>query len=93
MFSKFFNEIYVSWKPKQREKYADLLPLFERHLPKGCRLLDLGIGRAWLEEFLAENQFYFSKVVGFDVNELAVLPKLSGIDYKIAKEFKSREKI
>lgn len=91
MDSLFFEAIYESWKPIQMAKYQELLPLFKQHLPKKGSLLDYGIGPGWLELFLQENQFSFSKIIGFDLNPLVVAQKIESVEYIIGKELQTSQ--
>ncbi len=80
----FFEEIYCAWKERQVQKYGMLLPLLEEHVPQQeASVLDVGIGKAWLEEFMLENGFSFSLVTGVDVSEGAVSPRTPFVDYLI----------
>lgn len=60
MTSKFFEKIYDSWKTKQLQKYHSILPKLKPFLKNNMTLLDLGVGQAWLEEFLQRKGFQFS---------------------------------
>ena len=82
----FSPAIYDSWKPVQLEKYRDLLPHIEKELKQCKTLLDLGVGKAWLEEFLEKQGFKFKRVLGVDVNQEAVTPKRDYIEYLITYE-------
>ena len=92
MTDTFSTEVYASWQSKQRQKYARLFPRLEPLLSPEFSLLDLGIGQGWFESFLREQGCRFSQVVGFDVQEKAVFPRLEGVGYVIAPRFTSTEK-
>jgi len=92
MYPAFFDRIYESWKPKQLEKFEQILPFFKMHFKEKSSMLDLGIGRAWFEGFLLDKGFRLGKVVGVDVSELLVKPRLSWIDYRFSKSFETEER-
>lgn len=77
----FFPQIYDSWNSKQLQKYRHLFLILKTHVSRNCSLLDLGIGKAWFEDFLLRKGFQFSKIVGIDVSEDAVSPKKPFIEY------------
>lgn len=87
----FSADVYESWREKQLEKYRDLLPVLKRHLAGGS-LLDIGIGKAWFEEFLASEGMQFSEIVGVDANERMTLPRRQGITYFITDDFMTARK-
>jgi SAM-dependent methyltransferase len=84
--------IYDSWRQAQEEKYADVLPFVEAQLRKARTLLDIGIGKAWLEGFLLGKGLKFEKVVGVDVDEEMVEPRLPGVEYVITGDYKPAER-
>ncbi len=88
----FSTDIYGSWREKQLEKYAELLPMIRGHLKKGFSVLDIGIGKAWLEEFLGERGVGFKEVIGIDADERMTLPQKKGITYFITDDFKTNRK-
>lgn len=92
MTSKFFEKIYDSWKTKQLQKYHSILPKLKPFLKNNISLLDLGVGQAWLEEFLQRKGFQFSRILGVDVSEEAITPRKKGIEYVLTTNFKTEEK-
>lgn len=92
MYPAFFDRVYESWKPKQLEKFERLLPFFKMHFKPSSSILDLGVGRAWFESFLLDNDLRLGKVVGVDLNELLVKPRLKWIDYRFSKDFNTEER-
>lgn len=54
-------------------------------------MLDVGIGYAWWEEFLAKKKIRVQKIVGVDLNEDAVSPKKKSIDYQLGSSFFTKE--
>lgn len=54
------------------------------------RVLDIGIGKAWWEEFLLEKGFRFNKVVGMDVSEQAIAPRKRFIEYHLTRKFAAK---
>ena len=88
----FSNSIYESWKKLQLAKYQDLFPKIQEHLQNNWKVLDFGIGKAWFEEYLAERDFVFQKVIGFDVSEKAVSPKKEGIEYILSEKLETDQK-
>jgi SAM-dependent methyltransferase len=87
----FSADIYGSWREKQLEKYDDLFPRLKPHL-KGGSLLDIGIGKAWLEEFLESKGIKFNEVIGVDADEKMTLPQRNGITYFITDDFETSRK-
>lgn len=65
----FSPKIYGSWKDVQREKYESILNIlgreFIRSMFAGRRVLDMGIGFGYFEEFLRESRIG-STIVGID---------------------------
>lgn len=59
----FFDKIYKSWKYMQFSKYAKMLQI----LPdiKGRKILDIGIGNGYFEEFL-EKRGIKADIIGID---------------------------
>ena len=88
----FFDKVYESWRPKQLQKFEQLRPFLKMHLKKEHSILDLGIGRAWFESFLLDRDLKLGKIVGVDLNEFLVNPKLSWIQYEFSKNFQTKEK-
>lgn len=88
---KYYASHYA---PIQHAKYAQLWPqikpFFDSNKP--LTLLDVGIGPAWLEGFLAEKNVSFSRVVGVDISEEAIAPRKEGIEYVLTPNFNSDEK-
>jgi len=89
---EFFDKVYESWKPKQLQKFEQLLPFLKMHLKKEHSVLDLGVGKAWFESFLLDRDFKLGRIVGVDVNEFLVNPKRSWIQYAFSKNFQAKEK-
>jgi len=87
----FSPQVYGSWKSKQFEKYEELLQVLLELLPKKLRVLDIGVGKAWFEEFLLDNGFCFSRVVGVDVSEEMIEPRKSFVEYHLTNDFKTSE--
>jgi SAM-dependent methyltransferase len=83
----FSSAIYGSWRKKQLEKYSDLFPKIKKYLKKDYSVLDIGIGKAWLEEFLEKKKIKFGEVVGVDVDEAMIAPQKKGITYFITDDF------
>jgi len=88
----YSTDVYGSWREAQLQKYRDLLPVLRRRLMPGASLLDVGIGKAWLEEFLASEGFEFAKVVGVDADPAMVEPRRPGIEYRITDDFRTEER-
>lgn len=81
------------YRPLQRAKYAQAWPHVRPHLPQGpFSMLDLGIGPAWWEEFLAEQGVVPARIVGMDVSEDAVAPRRGGVEYHLTPAFRTDEK-
>ncbi|HIH21390.1 MAG TPA: class I SAM-dependent methyltransferase [Candidatus Diapherotrites archaeon] len=89
---EFFDKIYDSWKPKQLEKFEQLLPILKPFIRSSHSLLDLGIGRAWFESFLLDRSIRLSRIVGADINQFLVSPRLSWVQYEFSKNFQTQEK-
>ncbi len=93
--TSYTGEYYTQhYSPIQRAKYAQLWPLIKDLFAFNTKitLLDVGIGPAWLESFLAEKNVSFTRVVGTDVSEAAISPRKKGIVYVIDSHFNSAEK-
>ncbi len=88
----FSTDIYGSWREKQLEKYSELFPKIGKYLKKEFSVLDMGIGKAWLEEFLGEKGVALKEVIGVDVDERMTLPQRKGITYFITDDFKTNRK-
>ncbi len=88
----FSTDIYESWRKKQLEKYAGLLPMVRGYLKKDLSVLDIGIGKAWLEEFLRGKGVVFKEVIGVDVDERMTLPQKKGVTYFITDNFQTNRK-
>jgi|GEM_PF-1921306 len=81
------------YQPIQAAKYAQLWPFLQPFLPaQPFSLLDVGIGPAWLEDFLYQKGVVFSRVVGVDVSEKAITPRKKNIDYFLSPSFTTAEK-
>jgi SAM-dependent methyltransferase len=80
------------YRPIQWEKYTRGWALIQAHLPKTIpSMLDLGIGYAWWEEFLAEKKIKIPRIVGVDVDAAAVFPRKSTIEYHLGPTFTANE--
>ena len=88
----FSTDIYESWREKQLEKYSDLFPKIKEHLKKEYSVLDIGIGKAWFEEFLGGKKVKFKEVIGIDTDERMTLPQKKGITYFITDDFLTTKK-
>ena len=88
----FTPQIYDWMKQKQIQKYEDIFPKISNYLKPEFNVLDIGIGKAWLEEFFEQKNIKFSKIVGVDVNEKMITPKKIGIQYILSSNFKTKEK-
>jgi len=88
----FSTDIYNSWRKKQLEKYSELLLIIKGYLKKEFSVLDIGIGKAWLEEFLEERGVRFREVIGIDADERMTLPQKKGITYFITDDFTTSRK-
>ncbi|MBI5884557.1 methyltransferase domain-containing protein [archaeon] len=92
MQARFFHRIYArAWKKKQLQKYSGLLPEL-KELVKGKTVLDYGIGKAWLWQFLEKKGINAGKVYGIDLNEQAVKPRKKGINYYFSLQDFLKEK-
>lgn len=88
----FTADIYEWMREKQLKKYGDIFPKISQHLQKDFSVLDIGIGKAWFEEFLEQKGFGFKRIVGTDVDEKMILPKKSGIEYHLDPDCMMEEK-
>ena len=88
----FSDSIYESWKKLQLAKYADIFPKIQEYLQNDWNVLDFGIGKSWFEQYLAERDFIFQKVIGFDVSEKAVTPRNENIEYIIGDKLETQKK-
>lgn len=91
----YTGEYYAQhYPPIQHAKYVQLWPHIKPFFPPHVKhaLLDVGIGPAWLESFLAEKNASFTRVVGADVSEAAISPRKKGIEYIINPHFDTAEK-
>ena len=71
----FFPKVYESWRNIQRQKYESILNIlgkeFVKNIFSGKRVLDLGIGFGYFEDFLHENKVK-ANIIGLDRDEEAV---------------------
>ena len=88
----FSTAIYKSWEKKQLQKYEALYPSIKGYLKTGFSVLDMGVGKAWLESSLEEKGLKFKEVIGIDVDEAMILPQKKGITYFITNEFMTARK-
>jgi len=88
----FSTDIYGSWREKQLEKYSDLFPTLKEYLKSEYSVLDIGIGKAWFEEFLEGKKIRFKEVIGIDADERMTLPQRRGITYFITDDFLTAKK-
>jgi 2-polyprenyl-3-methyl-5-hydroxy-6-metoxy-1,4-benzoquinol methylase len=93
MQATFFYKIYsMAWKKKQLQKYSDLLPELKKIVP-GKTVLDYGIGKAWLWQFLAKKGIKAKEVHGIDLDEEAIKPRKKGIRYYFSlRDFKKKNR-
>ena len=88
--SSYYSQFYF---PLQRGKYEQSWPMVKPLLvPPPTSLLDLGIGPAWYEDFLAEKGIEILRRVGVDVNEHALQQRKAGIEYVLTNSFATPEK-
>ncbi len=85
----YFDQLYPAWRETQCDKYGQLFPQIRAFLPANASWLDVGIGKGWLETFLAEKRVRFQRVVGVDISETAIEPKIAWIDYVLDNNFDS----
>lgn len=93
--ASFTGEYYTQhYPPIQQAKYAQLWPHIKPFFPAHARitLLDIGIGPAWWESFLAEKNVSFTRIVGVDVSENSLSVRKKGIEYVISSSFDTDEK-
>jgi SAM-dependent methyltransferase len=88
----FSTDIYESWREKQLEKYSDLFPKVKDYLKREYSVLDIGIGKAWFEEFLEAKRVRFKEIIGIDADERMTLPQKKGITYFITDDFLTTKK-
>ena len=88
----FFPKIYDSWKEKQQEKYEDILRVVGPKLKDRGSLLDYGVGKGWLEEFLVSRGYLFKRIVGVDVDDERIAPRRSDVEYAITQDFRTKER-
>ncbi len=79
--NSFSNDIYGSWKDKQIEKYSEIYKEIKEYLKDFEKALDIGVGRAWLWEYLSKKEINFGDIVGVEVSEDAVGREKNYIDY------------
>ncbi|MBS3060626.1 MAG: methyltransferase domain-containing protein [DPANN group archaeon] len=89
---EYSNQIYESWRPKQFEKYEDLWETLEFYMHDKKSLLDIGIGRAWFEDFLDFKQHGIKRIVGVDVSDEAIGKRKPNIEYHVTDNFVTDEK-
>lgn len=93
--ASYTGEYYAQhYAPIQQAKYAQLWPHIKPFFPSHARitLLDMGIGPAWLESFLAEKNVSFTRILGVDVSENSLSVRKKGIEYVIDPSFDTDEK-
>lgn len=88
----FSTDIYGSWRKKQLEKYSELFPKIEKYLKREYSVLDIGIGKAWFEEFLGEKDVRFQEIIGIDADERMTLPQRKSVTYFITDHFQTNRK-
>jgi len=88
----FSTAIYKSWEKKQCQKYEALYPQIKGYLKKSFSVLDMGIGKAWLESSLEKKGLKFKEVIGIDVDEAMIRPQKKDITYFITNEFMTARK-
>jgi len=88
----FSTAIYGSWRKKQLQKYSDLFPRIRGHIKARPTLLDVGIGKAWFEDFLRKKGVRPREIIGIDVDERMTLPQKRGITYFITDNFNTKKK-
>ena len=65
MKTQFFSGVYDTWESIQREKFAFLEKNLGFWFLRG-RVLDLGLGKGFFENFLEERGYNISNIVGLD---------------------------
>ncbi len=91
----YTGEYYAQhYPPIQQAKYTQLWPHIKPFISPHVKqtLLDIGIGPAWFESFLAEKNMSFTRVVGVDVSESSLSARKKGIEYIISSHFDTDEK-
>ncbi len=65
----FFPKVYESWKDIQRQKYESILNILGKEFVKGLfsgkRVLDMGVGFGYFEDFLHESRID-ANIIGID---------------------------
>lgn len=92
MGKMFSHEIYGSWRDKQIQKYRDLLKETDFIFEESESVLDIGVGKAWIWEYLEESGYSFESITGVDVSEEATEPEKEYIEYVYTDEFDTGEK-
>lgn len=90
--TKFSTKIYEAWRNKQIQKYEDLYPRIKKYLKSSFSVIDIGIGPAWLEEFLLKKGIKFKRIVGIDPDSTIIKPKKDYIEYHITEHFETDER-
>lgn len=88
----YTTEIYDTWRKKQLQKYEELFPRIKEYLKKEWSVIDIGIGPAWLEDFLKEKGMNFKKIVGVDPDPKIIEPRKEYIEYHVTEHFETEEK-
>ncbi|MEM0372639.1 MAG: methyltransferase domain-containing protein [archaeon] len=88
----YSTRIYASWKKKQLQKYAELIPRIKKHLQGVRSVIDIGIGPAWIYSSFEENGVFFERIVGVDPDPEIIEPRRHGIDYHVTEWFATNEK-
>lgn len=83
----YSTKIYASWKRKQSEKYADLMPRIKKHLVSVCTVIDIGIGPAWIYDAFEEEGVTFETIDGVDPDEKIIEPRHPDVDYHVTTWF------
>ena len=79
----FFDKIYESWREIQYEKYELILPMVRSYARNG-RVLDIGCGKMFFEDFARERSAKF-KIISTDIEPPAdVLCDGSNLPFKKA---------
>ncbi len=88
--SHYYSAHYL---PIQTVKYAQIWPLLQPFVfAQPVSVLDIGIGPAWLEDFLQQKGVVFSRVLGVDISEKAIASRKKNIEYVISPSFNTTEK-
>lgn len=77
-------EAYQSWRPIQWAKYEKMWPRISPYFRSPIKLLDVGVGKGWFEDFLIQKGVK-GRFVGVDVSEEAVRPRKPYIEYYIGR--------